>query len=81
MRKAISENKLKFYTVDADSIAARCGMGPRVNVPMETIFLSLSNIIPFDVSVAALKEQIKAAYMHEGGDVVERTSKTESCFM
>lgn len=75
MRKAISENKLKFYTVDADSIAARCGMGPRVNVPMETIFLSLSNIIPFDVSVAALKEQIKAAYMHEGGDVVERNLK------
>lgn len=75
MRKAISENKLKFYTVDADSIAARCGMGPRVNVPMETIFLSLSNIISFDVSVAALKEQIKAAYMHEGGDVVERNLK------
>ena len=75
MRKAISENKLKFYTVDADSIAARCGMGPRVNVPMETIFLSLSNIIPFDVSVAALKEQIKAAYMHEGRDVVERNLK------
>lgn len=75
MRKAISENKLKFYTVDADSIAARCGMGPRVNVPMETIFLSLSNIIHFDVSVAALKEQIKAAYMHEGGDVVERNLK------
>ncbi len=75
MRKAISEQKLKFYTVDADSIAARCGMGPRVNVPMETIFLSLSNIIPFDVSVAALKEQIKAAYMHEGGDVVERNLK------
>lgn len=75
MRKAISEQKLKFYTVDADRIAAECGMGPKVNVPMETIFLSLSNIIPFDVSVAALKEQIKAAYMHEGGEVVERNLK------
>ena len=27
------------------------------------------------MSVAALKEQIKAAYMHEGGDVVERNLK------
>lgn len=78
MRRTIAEKKLRFYTIDADRIAAQCGLGPRVNMPMETVFLYLSNIIPFDESFGALKEQIKKAYIHEGGDVVERNLKAVS---
>jgi pyruvate-ferredoxin/flavodoxin oxidoreductase len=75
MRKLISERRVKFYTVDADRIAAECGMGPRVNMIMEAIFLQLSDLLPPKTSMAALKEQIQAAYRHEGGDVVARNLK------
>lgn len=75
MRRTIAEKKLKFYSIDADSIAAQCGLGPRINMPMETVFLYLSNIIPFEQGFEALKEQIRQTYIHEGGDVVEKNLK------
>ena len=78
MRRTIAEKKLKFYNIDADSIAAQCGLGTRINMPMQTVFLYLTNIILFDESLGALKEQIKKTYIHEGGDVVEKNLKAVS---
>ena len=75
MRRTIAEKKLRFYNIDADTIAAECGLGPRINMVMETIFLYLSGIIPFDESIGALKEQLSSVYNHEGGDVVRRNIK------
>lgn len=75
MRRTIAEKKLKFYNIDADRIAARCGLATRINMPMQTVFLYLTNIIPFEEAIAALKEQIKKTYIHEGGDVVEKNLK------
>ena len=39
---------------------------------MEAVFFKLSAIIPYDVALARMKEEITKAYMHEGGDVVKR---------
>ena len=75
MRKAITEKKLRFYNIDADRIAAVCGLSPRINMVMETVFLYLSGLIPFDEGVAALKERLSETYRHEGGDVVSRNIK------
>lgn len=72
MRKTISEKKLKFYNIDADAIAAQYGLGPRINMVMETVFLYLSAIIPFNESFGALKDQIRKTYIHEGGEIVEK---------
>lgn len=78
MRRTIAEKKLRFYNIDADKIAAGCGLGERINMPMETVFLYLSKLIPFDESFGALKEQIRKTYIHEGGEVVERNLKAIS---
>lgn len=78
MRKAIADKKLRFYNIDADKIAAQCGLGTRINMPMETVFLYLTEIIPFEEASGALKEQIKKSYIHEGGDVVEMNLKAVS---
>ena len=75
IRRTIAEKKLRFYNIDADAIAAACGLGPRINMVMETVFLYLSGIIPFNEAVSALKEQLSATYNHEGGDVVRRNIK------
>ncbi|MDE5988578.1 MAG: pyruvate:ferredoxin (flavodoxin) oxidoreductase [Duncaniella sp.] len=75
MRKTIADKKLRFYNIDADRIAAACGLGPRINMVMETVFLYLSGIIPFEEGVAALKEGLAESYRHEGGDVVSRNLK------
>ena len=75
MRRAISEKKLTFYNIDADAIASQCGLGPRINTVMDTVWLSLSNIVPFDDALAEFKNAIAATYRHEVGTVVERNLK------
>ncbi len=78
MRQQISDKKLKFYNIDADSIAAKVGLAPRINMPMETVMLYLAGIMPFEKAYQSLQQTIKATYMHEGGDVVDRNLKAIS---
>lgn len=72
MRKTIADKKLRFYNIDADKIASKVGLLPRINMPMETVFLYLSRLLPFQKGFDALKETIRETYMHEGGDVVNK---------
>lgn len=78
MRRQIADKKLKFYNIDADSIAAQVGLAPRINMPMETVMLSLAGIMPFEKAYQALQQTIKTTYMHEGGEVVDRNLKAIS---
>ncbi len=78
MRRTIAEKKLRFYIIDADKIAASVGLSPRINMPMETIFLYLSKLMPFEEAYNALSDQIRKSYIHEGGEVVEKNLKAIS---
>lgn len=70
LKRAIAAKKVKFYNVDAHAIAARHNLGVRINMIMETVFLKLSAVVPFDTAFDALQERIKTTYIHEGGQVV-----------
>jgi len=71
VQKQIIDKKLKFYCIDAISIAEKLGLGARINVIMQTAFFKISNIIPIDKSVAAIKEAIKKTYGKKGQKVVD----------
>lgn len=72
LRRNLALKKAQFYIIDAIGIAQQVGLGVRINMVMETVFLKLINVMPFDKAVAALKEQLTKAYIHEGGAVVNR---------
>ncbi|MDE6207749.1 MAG: pyruvate:ferredoxin (flavodoxin) oxidoreductase [Muribaculaceae bacterium] len=75
MRRAIAAKKLTLYNIDADTIAAQCGLGPRINTIMDTVWLSLSGIVDYADALAEFKKSIAATYRHEVGTVVERNFK------
>ena len=75
MRRAISAKKLTLYNIDADKIAAQCGLGPRINTIMDTVWLSLSKLVDFSDAISEFKSSIAANYRHEVGTVVERNLK------
>lgn len=66
LRRAIAQRNIAFYAIDAQAIAARFGLGVRVNMIMETVYLHLSDLIPFDTAIAQLKQKITETYIHEG---------------
>ena len=71
VQKQIIDKKLKFYVIDAIELAAELGLGSRINVIMQTAFFKISNIIPLDTAVKAIKDAVQKTYGKKGQKVVE----------
>ena len=71
VQKQIIDKKLKFYVIDAIDIAQELGLGARINVIMQTAFFKISNIIPLETAVGAIKDAIKKTYGKKGQKIVD----------
>jgi pyruvate-ferredoxin/flavodoxin oxidoreductase len=72
VQKDIIEKKLKFYVIDAYEVAAKTGMGSRVNTIMQTAFFAISNVLPRDEAIEQIKKSIKKTYGKRGDAVVQK---------
>ncbi|HJV33956.1 pyruvate:ferredoxin (flavodoxin) oxidoreductase [Geomonas sp.] len=75
VQKQIIDKKLKFYVINAIALAEELGLGARINVIMQTAFFKISNIIPLETAIAAIKDAIKKSYGKSGEKVVEMNNK------
>ena len=71
VQEQMIDKKLKFYVIDAISLAQELGLGARINVIMQTAFFKISNIIPLDMAVNAIKDAIRKTYGKRGEKVIE----------
>jgi pyruvate-ferredoxin/flavodoxin oxidoreductase len=71
MKRTIAEKKLKFYNIDAISIAEKVGLGGRINMIMQTAFFKVANVLPFEEAVDYLKKDIHKTYGKKGEKVVQ----------
>lgn len=74
MQKQMIEKKVKFYCIDALSVAQKLGLGSRINVIMQTAFFKISNIIPIEKSIEAIKYAIAKSYGKKGQKVVDKNN-------
>ncbi|MFP4475753.1 MAG: pyruvate:ferredoxin (flavodoxin) oxidoreductase [Desulfatibacillaceae bacterium] len=70
LRRTLARKKVKFYTIDAVSIAQDVGLGGRINMIMQTAFFKLANVLPVDEAIGYLKDEIAKVYGKKGEDVV-----------
>ena len=63
--------KMKFYIIDAISLAEEIGLGSRINMIMQTAFFVISGVLPKDVAVRAIKAQIEKTYGKKGEKLVQ----------
>ncbi|HML77370.1 pyruvate:ferredoxin (flavodoxin) oxidoreductase [Geobacter sulfurreducens] len=75
MQQQIIDKKLKFFVIDGVRLGNEIGLGPRINVIMQTAFFKISNIIPLDQAVDEIKDAIKKTYGKAGEKVVEMNYK------
>ncbi len=75
LRRAIAAKKARFYVIDAAALAAREGLGPRINMIMQTVFFKLTQVMDFDKAVRLLKQDVARVYASKGADVVARDQK------
>ncbi len=71
IKKYMADNNLKFYIINATKIAEDIGLGNRTNTITQTAFFKVSNVIPFDLAVTAMKKAIEKTYGRKGDDVVK----------
>jgi len=72
VQEQIVDKGIDLWVVDADAIAARAGMGKRVNTVMQPCFFRLSGVLPADEAIARIKAAAETAYSRRGREVVER---------
>jgi len=70
VQKQIIEKKLKFYVIDAMSLAQEIGLGARINTIMQVAFFKISNIIPLETALKAIKGAIQKSYGKKGEKIV-----------
>lgn len=70
-KRYIANNNISFYTIDAEGIAQRIGLGHRINMIMQAVFFKLSKVIPASEAVEYLKDSVEKTYGKNGGAIVE----------
>ncbi len=72
MQQQMIEKKLRFYAIDAYTLAKQVGMGGRINTIMQTCFFAISGILPRDEAITHIKKAIEKTYGKRGPEVVKR---------
>ncbi len=72
IQQEIIRKKLKFYVIDAYKVAKETGMGGRINTIMQTCFFAISNVLPREQAIEAIKRAIRKTYSKRGEAVVQK---------
>ena len=71
MKKQLAEKNAKFYIIDANSLAAKIGLGRRTNTILQSAFFFLNqNIMDYATAQDWMKKFAQKSYAKKGDDVV-----------
>jgi pyruvate-ferredoxin/flavodoxin oxidoreductase len=72
VQEQIISKRLRFFVIDAYSVADKTGMGVRINTIMQTCFFAISGVLPRDEAIAQIKKAIEKTYGKRGEAVVKK---------
>ena len=72
IQEEIIEKQLKFYVINAYTVAKESGMGNRINTILQTCFFAISNVLPRVEAIAKIKEAIYETYWKKGDAIVSK---------
>jgi pyruvate-ferredoxin/flavodoxin oxidoreductase len=72
VQSQILDKKLRLYSIDADRLARDAQLGGRINTVMQTCFFAISNVMPREEAIAAIKDAIAKTYGKRGEAVVQK---------
>ncbi len=72
VQQQILDKQLRFFVIDAYTVARQAGMGGRINTIMQTCFFAVSGVLPQEAAIAAIKAAIQETYGKRGDAIVQR---------
>ena len=74
-KKFIRDNNIKFYAINAYSIADNCNLRDKINTVMQACFFKLVNIAPYNVVKNYIYNYIRKTYLKKGEEIVNNNIK------
>jgi len=71
VKKQIAQNNLKFYVIDAESLASEVGLNRRINLIMQTAFFAISGVLPINKAIDLIKKAAIKSYSSKGEKVLQ----------
>lgn len=75
VREQLAAKHARVFAIDATRVARECGMGNRINTIMQVCFFALSQVMPVNEALDAIREAIRKTYRKKGEEVVEKNLK------
>ena len=72
MKQLLAKKHARFYIIDAIDLAAKVGMGNRINTIMQAAFFKLADVIPYEQADEYMKAYAKKTYGKKGDAVVQK---------
>lgn len=70
VQERLIERRLRLYVIDAARIAREHGLKGRINTTMQVCFFALTDVLPVDFALAAIRKSIHKSYIKRGQEVV-----------
>ena len=71
-KRELANKNINFYIINAQKIANELGLRGKINTIMQSAFFRLSNIIPYENAVTAMKDAALKSYGKAGEEVVQK---------
>ncbi len=71
VQEQLKQKKARFYIINADELAKKLGLGPRINTIMQTAFFKISGVLPQEKAISLIRDSIEHTYGDKGPKVVE----------
>ncbi len=72
VQEQLIAKRAKFYVIDAYSVARDTGMGSRMNTILQVCFFAISEVLPREEAIEAIRESIRDTYGKKGEDIVRK---------
>ena len=70
VKNILFDKQINFYTIDAFDIARRNNIPNKVSTIVETAMFKVGNLVPFDIIVNKIKEQVNKKFSKKGIEIV-----------
>lgn len=71
-KRELARRNIHLFIIDAQSLADKLGLRGKINTIMQSAFFKLTNIIPYNDAIEAMKAAAKKSYGKAGDAVVEQ---------
>ncbi|MGT2845595.1 pyruvate:ferredoxin (flavodoxin) oxidoreductase [Streptococcus hongkongensis] len=78
IKKYLAENSIQFYCINAYKIAQTVGLDRKSSICMQTAFFQLTNILPMEQAIQAMKREIVEKYHKQSQAIIDKNCKAIS---